>query len=375
MSTSRPGRDIAARVAELLAGESDWLQRFRTISRLAATTRASEFHVTNACNLRCEGCWFFVFEHDTATKEVKNLDQLDAFLGDLKVSKRINAALVIGGEPTLVLDRLRLYRKHFRYLTISTNGLKPLPRAGFEDVAVGITLFGGGRLDDQLRAIKPNGARFSGLLDRALENYRDDPRAGFIYALNEDGIEYIEETVRKIRANGNRVQFNYYSAYGKDGGLSDRTQALLEEALRVKALFPDVVVSHPYYIRALITGDTHFGRFSYEVCPSISAEHPAHVDRLSNGNPTLTFFNSYAADLKTLNFCCTSGHCADCRDSQAVLSWILVSIHHFLHDPDSLKTWIEIAESYWTQFVWSPLHWARHSRSQVDGLDAETASA
>ena len=33
-------------------------------------------------------------------------------------------------------------------------------------------------------------------------------------------------------------------------------------------------------------------------------------------------FNAWAADFKTVNFCCTSGHCEDCRDSQAVFSWL-----------------------------------------------------
>ncbi len=224
-------------------------------------------------------------------------------------------------------------------------------------MAVGLTLFGGGDLDDKLRAIKPGGARFTGLFDTALRNYRDDPRAGFIYALTEDGVGFIEETVRRIGENGNRVQFNYYSPYHGERADAQMTDALLEEALRVQALYPDVVVSHPYYIRALITGCSHFGTFSYDVCPSISADHPVHAERLQNGNPALTFFNSYAADLKTLNFCCTSGHCEDCGDSQAVLSWLLVSLPHFLENVEQLTTWIEVAESYWRQFIWGPLHW------------------
>jgi hypothetical protein len=36
-------------------------------------------------------------------------------------------------------------------------------------MSVGITLFGGGRLDDTLRGIKPNGGTFSGLFDAACE--------------------------------------------------------------------------------------------------------------------------------------------------------------------------------------------------------------
>ena len=70
-----------------------------------------------------------------------------------------------------------------------------------------------------------------------------------------------------------------------------------------------------------------------------------------NGNPVLPGFAAYAADAKTLNFCCTSGHCESCRDSQAVYSWLLVSLPHFLDSKERLRTWVDVAEGYWRQFV------------------------
>ncbi len=76
----------------------------------------------------------------------------------------------------------------------------------------------------------------------------------------------------------------------------------------------------------------------------------------ANGNPTLPLFNAYAPDLTTIHFCCTSGHCEGCRDSQAVQTWLLVSVRHFLQFRQGLQTWVELAENYWRQFVWSPYH-------------------
>ena len=55
-----------------------------------------------------------------------------------------------------------------------------------------------------------------------------------------------------------------------------------------------------------------------------------------------------------IHFCCTSGHCEGCRDSQAVQTWLLVSVRHFLESRQGLQTWVELAENYWRQFVWSP---------------------
>jgi sulfatase maturation enzyme AslB (radical SAM superfamily) len=226
--------EISAQVRVVLQDHPDLLSRFLTLQRLAVSVRPSEFHVTNACNIRCDGCWFFAFGHDKTSNEVKDVDRLNNVIEEIRARKRINAALLIGGEPTLFPDRLQVFRSKFRYLTISTNGLRQLPKEGFEDVAVGITLFGGGPLDDQLRGIKPGGQRFTGLLQTALANYRDDPRAGFIFALTEPGVGYIEDTVRRIQDNGNRVQFSYYSNYGGQGGTVDSdAERLLDEALRV----------------------------------------------------------------------------------------------------------------------------------------------
>jgi len=35
-------------------------------------------------------------------------------------------------------------------------------------------------------------------------------------------------------------------------------------------------------------------------------------------------------------------------------SWLMVSLAHFLDSTESLREWVEMAESYWRQFVWSP---------------------
>lgn len=337
---------------KLLDGDVGYYDRYQRLRNIAKNVRVSEYLITNACNIRCKGCWFFEYDFDKQSKEVNDLEKLRQFLQNER-SRGINTALIIGGEPTLFPQRVKLFTEIMDHVTVSTNGLRKLPLGGFEDVAVLISLFGGGDLDDNLRAIKPNKKTFTGLFDKALENYRDDPRACFIFAITEDGIDFIEETVRKIDNNGNRVTFNFYSKYDSDQPLYQKDrQRLLSEALRVKGLYPKTVLSHPYYINSIITGESHWGRFSYDVCPSVSVDHPGNAERLRNGNPVLPSFNAWAADLETVNLCCTSGHCESCQDSQAVFSWLLMNMAKFRSGADELKTWIEIAESYWAQFSW-----------------------
>jgi hypothetical protein len=338
---------------DILEGDRDYLDRWLHLIDLMKAIRTSAYSVTNACNLRCKGCWFFEYDLDKRAKDAKDLD----FVADFVKGERlrgISHSLLFGGEPSLFPNKVAAFVEHMDYVSVATNGIKKLPFEGFENVAVLVALFGGRQLDDELRAIKPSGRRFTGLFDTSLNNYRNDPRAFYLYAIAEDGIDQIDETVKRIEDNGNRLNYSFYSKYdtGDPLGVEDGKR-LLDEALRVRQRYPNTVVSHPYYVETMITGRSHWAEFGYEVCPSISADLPAHTDRLANGNPILPGMKTWASDMKTVNFCCTSGHCDGCRDSLAVASWLLVNLHKFRRDGKLLKTWIGIAESFWSQYVWS----------------------
>jgi MoaA/NifB/PqqE/SkfB family radical SAM enzyme len=339
----------------LLSPEPDWYERFISVKRFSGSVRASEYHLTNACNIRCKGCWFFEFGHDKSAKEEKSLTEWESFV--LRERARgVNSALLIGGEPTMFPERIAAFARVMDTVSVSTNGLLALPMNNlFSKVTVFISLFGGGPLDDELRAIKPSGKAFSGLFDTALTHYANDPRVTFVYAVTEDGAPYIEDTVRRIRDNGNKLTFNFYSKYNTGHPLRLRNgRQLLASMTEMKARYPETVLNHPEHIRAIVTGEAWCGKFSGEVCPSVSFDHPENKERLGNGHPILPGFNAVKADLKTLERCCTSGHCDDCRDSQAVYSWLMVSLKSSLDSPSALKLWIECAESYWSQFIWSP---------------------
>lgn len=351
--SDRRGSGSHQGVLDALGGDHGYLSRWLRLTRLAREVRTSEYQITNACNLRCKGCWFFEYEFETRTADVSDPDLLTAFLERERL-RGVNSSLLIGGEPTLFPRRIEAFVDRMDYVTLGTNGLKKFPVQGFERVALLVALFGGRDIDDELRAIRPGGRRFTGLFDEVLGNYRNDPRATFIFALTEEGVDQIEDAVKRIGDNGNRLQFSFYSRYGQDDPLRiECGRRLLDEALRMRQAYPDVVLSHPYFLETLITGRSHWGEFGYQVCPSVSVDHPEHADRLRNGNPVLPGFNTWAADLDTINFCCTSGHCDGCRDSQAVLSWLLVNPLQFRRDSRLLKTWIEVADSFWEQFIWA----------------------
>ncbi|PYN40670.1 MAG: radical SAM protein, partial [Candidatus Rokuibacteriota bacterium] len=79
LSSDRP--ESAERLAARLAGGDEaLLQRFRAVRSFSRSVRASEYHITNACNLRCRGCWFFTFEFDREMKDQTDLARLRVFI-------------------------------------------------------------------------------------------------------------------------------------------------------------------------------------------------------------------------------------------------------------------------------------------------------
>ena len=84
-------------------------------------------------------------------------------------------------------------------MTLSTNGFLALPRDGFEDVAIGNSIFGG-KLDDELRAIKRGDTTLAGLFDTALSHYRQDSPAFFVFAITENGLARSSKRTRTGQA-------------------------------------------------------------------------------------------------------------------------------------------------------------------------------
>ena len=348
---------MAFPLRQFLADNPDVAARIRAIQSISSEVRTSQYFLTRACNIRCKGCWFFTYGLDKQADDEKDLGEIDRFL-ESERARGITAALLVGGEPTLVPKKVERFVRALPFVTVTTNGWRPLPVAGFENVAVAVSLFAGHKSDDAFRAIRPNGDTFTGLFETALGNYHNDRRATFVYAMTEQSSDEVIPTVRRIRDNGNRVVFSYYRFYagGNEQENEAATRRLLDRALAAKDLMPETITNTPYVINALISGKTEWGEFSGDTCPSVSFDHPSQQQRVRNGHPTLPGFRAYAQDLKTVNSCCTSGDCHKCRDSQAVTSWLMVNARKFFHSEAGIREWLGVCEGYWSGFVWSPFH-------------------
>ena len=52
-----------------LKSDPELSARFELLRRLGRDVRSSEYHLTNACNIRCDGCWFFAKDFDQRTED------------------------------------------------------------------------------------------------------------------------------------------------------------------------------------------------------------------------------------------------------------------------------------------------------------------
>ena len=359
---------MSTKTDRLFGGDTDLEARFKRLISFSSDKRTILVHMTNQCNLRCNGCWFFHEQFDQRTQEIREIERWRSFARK-EAERGTTVGLLIGGEPTLYPERIAVMRSEIPYLTVSSNGEVPLSQIDFPDVTVALTLFGGYKSDDEYRAIRSNGRRFSGLFSKVLENYRYDPRAGFVYAVNFNAIDEIEDTVKRIRDNGLRVLFNFYRDFSNhEVETADQEMALLERTLEVRQQYPEVVSSTPHMLETMFVGKTHWGKFGFDSCPSISCDYEGAKDRLSNGRPTLPGFNAYTANHE-VTLCCTGGDCATCRDSQAISSWILSNMRKYMKSPELMRAWVEAAESYWSQFIWSPWHPYYGRTNASDTLD------
>jgi organic radical activating enzyme len=179
--------------------DQDWLQRYQKISKL--NIRSSIYDVTSRCNLRCKGCFFFSSGEDQVAKEEMDVAKWEAFI-DAEKSRGVNLAILIGGEPTLCLDRVELFYKRMPSFC-ATNGLIKVPRDQFPDMMIGISLWGDENDEKTLRgkdtfAISSN-------------HYAGDPHAYYLYTITPKQIGKTEQIVKKIRDVGLKVHMQLLS--------------------------------------------------------------------------------------------------------------------------------------------------------------------
>ena len=65
----------------------------------AGSMKSSLIDITNKCNLRCEGCYYFTEKMDEH-KKMESEEEFDLFIQS-ELARGVNMFTVVGGEPAL----------------------------------------------------------------------------------------------------------------------------------------------------------------------------------------------------------------------------------------------------------------------------------
>ena len=179
--------------------DQDWHERYKRIANL--NIRSSIYDVTNRCNLRCKGCFFFSSNEHKAAEEEMDIKKWEDFI-DREKERGVNLAILIGGEPTLCMDRLEAFYKRLPTYC-ATNGLIKVAREKFPDMMVGISLWGGGE-DEKILRGRDTFAISS-------KNYAGDPYTYYLYTITPPQVGKIEPVIKRIADVGLKVHLQLLS--------------------------------------------------------------------------------------------------------------------------------------------------------------------
>ena len=303
----------------------------------AGPIRPIQMDLTHACNIRCQGCYFFSEELDRH-KAPKDEEVFDRFL-DQEEARGTNFITVLGGEPSLMPERLKKVYDRF-WMLVVTNGLRRIPLEGFEGMPIVVSVWGDHETDTRLRG--------NGKVDvfaRGLENYRGDSRALWYYTTTPGNVHEIESVVDQIVANGNYVGFNFYGDIAGIGGSVDHApgfERVRREIDRMIDRYPDRVLATSYITQVITTGRLFDDRWGFDVCCTLSNDIPKNQERFRNGKAYLPHFRAYNPDLSSTRACCRSDSwdCGNCFDTWAHLSWIMTNVDKHLGSKQDFTNWL-----------------------------------
>ncbi len=315
--------------------DASWYERYRRISKL--NIRSSIYDVTNQCNLRCKGCFFFSSNEHKAAREEMDLTRWEAFI-DREKARGVNLAILIGGEPTLHLDRVEAFYRRMPTFC-ATNGLIRVPRERFPDLMLGISLWGDENDEKKLRG--------RDTFSVSSKHYAGDPNVYYLYTITPRQIGRTERIIRRIRDAGLKVHMQLLSNDEGVDGFDWRPEELVDIRSEMDDMldrYPDTVISSKYYHEIITTGKMLGRTFGWKECPSVTEP----LDRRDPRPRRLIGFIRWASDLKTMHRCCTSEtrDCTTCKDGAAHMSWVMVNKRAHIRTTRDLQNWIEVYEMF-----------------------------
>lgn len=195
-------RTVLRRIRDFTATRPDLAVRYGDAKRVVRAFRKPAFYeITQRCNLKCEGCYYFEGSLTQPVREEKSIVAWEDFFA-AEGRRKVTMAYFVGAEPALEQDRLIAAIGHFPYGNIGTNGTVQIDPA--VPYRIGVSVWGGDDATDLT-------LRGAAVFRKAFKNYAGDPRAIILYTLSPWNLGGVREVARMCRDHGLPLTFNMYS--------------------------------------------------------------------------------------------------------------------------------------------------------------------
>ncbi len=299
--------------------------------------RESTYDMTNRCNIRCQGCYYYEGEKQFARE---NRDpQSWRRLMEAEKQRGITYVVLAGAEPSMVSELCEVCFQQMPLGAIATNGLKFIPAA--VNYKIHISVWGNDETSLKIR-------RADNMLARQVKNYRHDPRAVFVYTFTRDNIDQAGEVAQILADHGCRLTFNMFSAPVDYDGDLRHTPASLGQTRKVMlellSQFPETILFSAYNAVA----HTHRRGLHELYGCSYPRMNPSTAIGLGRS------FRQYRADLtwdRDVACCVPDTDCADCRHYAAGSAVVTARLFRHASTPDTFRAWLDYVDTYLAVWV------------------------
>ncbi len=299
--------------------------------------RESTYDMTNRCNIRCEGCYYYEGEKQFA-KENGDPEAWHTLMEQEK-SRGITYVVLAGAEPSLVPELCEVCFGVIPLGAIASNGLRRIPvSVGYK---VHVSVWGNDETSLRIRGAK-------GMLLTQIENYKGDERAVFVYTFTSGNIDEVHEVTELLAKHECKITFNIFSApVGYGGPLRHTEESLMHTRKTLTDLisaYPENVLFSPYNIVA----HTHsHGLHDLYAC-SYPRMNPSQTIGLGRS------FRQYRTDLtwdRDVACCVPDTDCSDCRHYAAGSAVVTARLFRHATEPDEFKSWLDYVDTYLSVWV------------------------
>ncbi len=299
--------------------------------------RESTYDMSNRCNIRCQGCYYYVGDKQFA-RENRD-EQAWRHLLHKEKERGITFVVLAGAEPSLVANLCRVCYEVIPLGAIATNGLIAIPAD--IDYRIHISVWGNDRTSEKVRGA-------ADMLGRQIANYQDDPRAVFIYTFTPDNIAEAREVTATLADCGQSISFNMFSApVGYQGPLRHTADSLgktREMMAELLADYPQNVLFSTYNIVAHTEPQGLHDLFSCSY-PRSNQSTDIGLGRS---------FRQYRTDLqwdREAACCVPDTDCADCRHYAAGSAVVTARMYRHAVDPETFSAWLDYVDTYLAVWV------------------------